>query len=56
MAKPQERAQELLERDIGKMVVRIDALIAQLEEVLEENAKLKEQLSKLSTEATPNGT
>ena len=49
------RAQELLERDIGKMVIRIDSLIAQLEEAQEENAALKERLTKMATEVHTNG-
>ncbi len=50
-----KRAEELLERDIGKMVIRIDSLIAQLEEVLDENQKLKERLDRLTTEVHTNG-
>ena len=50
-----KRAEELLERDIGKMVIRIDSLIAQLEEVLDENQKLKDRLNQLTTEVHPNG-
>lgn len=49
------RAEELLERDIGKMVIRIDSLIAQLEEALDENQKLKERLAQLTTEVHTNG-
>ena len=49
------KIQELLERDIGKMVIRIDTLIAQLDEVLEENATLKARLVQLTTEVHANG-
>ena len=49
------RAEELLERDIGKMVIRIDSLIAQLEEALDENQKLKARLAQLTTEVHANG-
>ena len=49
------KVQDLLERDIGKMVIRIDTLIAQLDEVLEENATLKARLAQLTTEVHANG-
>ena len=49
------KAQDLLERDIGKMVIRIDTLIAQLDETLEENAMLKARLAQLTTEVHANG-
>ena len=41
------RAQELLERDIGKMVVRIDSLIALAEELEKENEGLKKRITEL---------
>lgn len=49
------KADELLARDIGRMVMRIDSLAAQLDEALEENEKLKEQLAKMATEVHTNG-
>jgi archaellum component FlaC len=47
--------QELIERDIGKMVIRINTLIAQLNQTLEENEDLKERLARLTTEVHSNG-
>lgn len=49
-----DRAQALIERDIGKMVIRIDGLVAQLEELREENEKLKARIAEL--EGASNGT
>lgn len=48
-------AQDLIARDIGKMVIRIDVLISQLDETLAENERLKARLKELTTEVHANG-
>ena len=48
-------AQERIERDIGRMVVRIDTLMTELEEAYAENARLKEQLKEPTTGVHTNG-
>ena len=48
-------SQERIERDIGRMVIRIDTLMAELEERLAENEQLKGQLKELTTEVHANG-
>lgn len=49
------KAQEMVERDIGRMVIRIYTLTEQLSETLDENDKLRSQLAKLTTEVHTNG-
>ena len=48
-------SQERIERDIGRMVIRIDTLMAELEEAHVENGRLKEQLKELVTGVHANG-
>ena len=47
-------ARELVERDIGRMVVRIDTLLARVEELEIENDRLTKQLADV-TEVHANG-
>ena len=48
-------ANERIERDIGRMVIRIDTLMAELEEAHAENDRLKGQLKELTTGVHTNG-